>query len=50
MLIVTVRERLEEITVNLQGPLVLNPSSSKGLQLVVEEYPLRHPLVAAASV
>ncbi len=50
MLIVTVRDRLEEITVNLQGPLVLNPSSSKGLQLVVEEYPLRHPLVATASV
>jgi flagellar assembly factor FliW len=45
MLIVTVRDRLEEITVNLQGPLVLNPASSKGLQLVVEDYPLRHPLI-----
>ena len=49
MLIVTVRDRLEEITVNLQGPLVLNPSSSKGLQLVVEDYPLRHPLIGTAS-
>jgi flagellar assembly factor FliW len=49
MLIVTVRDRLEEITVNLQGPLVLNPSSSRGLQLVVEDYPLRHPLIGPAS-
>lgn len=50
MLIVTLRDRLEEITVNLQGPLVLNPRSCKGLQLVVEDYPLRYPLVGAASL
>jgi flagellar assembly factor FliW len=49
MLIVTVRDRLEEITVNLQGPLVLNPNSFKGLQLVVEDYPLRHPLIGPTS-
>ena len=49
MLIVTVRDRLEEITVNLQGPLMLNPNSSKGLQLVLENYPLRHPLIETSS-
>jgi flagellar assembly factor FliW len=49
LLIVTVRDRLEEITVNLQGPLIVNPATSVGLQLVVEEYPLRHPLFQASS-
>jgi flagellar assembly factor FliW len=48
MLIITLRDRLEEITVNLQGPLVLNPRSCKGLQLVVEDYPFRYPLVGTA--
>jgi flagellar assembly factor FliW len=47
-LIVTVRERLEDITLNLQGPLIINPISSRGLQLVIEEYPLRYPLLNAA--
>lgn len=45
LLIVTVRDRLADITVNLQGPLVLNPHSLRGTQLVVEGYPLRHPLL-----
>lgn len=49
LLIVTVRERLEDITLNLQGPLIVNPTSSLGLQLVVEEYPLRYPLLNTAS-
>jgi flagellar assembly factor FliW len=43
--IVTLRERVEEITANLQGPILLNPASRLGLQLVVEQYPLRHPLI-----
>jgi flagellar assembly factor FliW len=43
--IVTLRERVEEITANLQGPILLNPASSLGLQLVIEHYPLRYPLV-----
>jgi flagellar assembly factor FliW len=47
-LIVTVRERLEDITLNLQGPLIINPISSRGVQLVIEEYPLRYPLLNAA--
>ncbi|HXG51803.1 MAG TPA: flagellar assembly protein FliW [candidate division Zixibacteria bacterium] len=46
LLIVTVRDRLEEITVNLQGPLVVHPATARGLQLVAEDYPLRHPLIA----
>lgn len=45
LLIVTLRERIEDISVNLQGPLVINPASSIGLQLVVEHYPLRYPLI-----
>jgi flagellar assembly factor FliW len=44
--IVTLRERAEEITANLQGPILLNPASRLGLQLVVEQYPLRHPLIS----
>lgn len=44
LLIVTVRDRLEDITLNLQGPLIINPTSSLGVQLVIEDYPLRYPL------
>jgi flagellar assembly factor FliW len=46
LLIVTVRDRIEEITVNLQGPLIINQASSLGLQLVIEHYAVRHPLLA----
>lgn len=45
LLIVTVRERIEEITVNLQGPLVVSTRSHLGIQLVLEEFALRHPLL-----
>lgn len=45
LLIVTVRDRLEEITVNLQGPLVINPGTALGVQVVLEEYPIRYPLL-----
>jgi flagellar assembly factor FliW len=45
LLIVTLRERIEDITVNLQGPLIINPASSLGVQLVVEHYPVRYPLI-----
>jgi flagellar assembly factor FliW len=43
--IVTLRKRLEDTTVNLQGPLLLNPTSQLGLQLVAERYPVRQPLI-----
>ena len=49
LLIVTVRERLEDITLNLQGPLIVNPTTSLGLQLVIEEYPLRYPILNGTS-
>jgi flagellar assembly factor FliW len=49
LLIVTLRERIEDITVNLQGPLIINPASSLGLQLVVEHYPVRYPLIHSAA-
>jgi flagellar assembly factor FliW len=42
---VTVRDRVEDTTVNLQGPLVINPTTRMGLQLVIEQYPLRHPML-----
>lgn len=45
LLIVTVRDRVEDTTVNLQGPLVINPATRMGLQLVIEQYPLRHPML-----
>jgi len=44
LLIVTVRDRLEDVTLNLQGPLIVNRTSSLGLQMVLEDYPLRYPL------
>ena len=49
LLIVTVRERVEETTVNLQGPLLINVVSGLAMQLVLEEYPLRHPLILMAT-
>ncbi len=45
LLVVTVREQVEDITVNLQGPLLLSTLSRIGMQLVLEEFPLRHPLL-----
>ena len=48
MLIVTVRDRPEDITVNLQGPLIVNTASLIGMQLVVDEHPLRYPLLMPA--
>ena len=47
LLIVTLRGRVEQITANLQGPLLINVASRLAVQLVLEEYPVRHPLVAA---
>jgi flagellar assembly factor FliW len=47
LLIVTVRDRIEDITVNLQGPVLIGAASHRAMQLVLEEYPLRHPLVVA---
>ncbi len=48
LLIVTLRERIEDITVNLQGPLVINHAAALGLQLVIEHYPVRYPLLRSA--
>ena len=48
-LIVTVRERVEDITINLQGPLIVNSASLIGIQFVIEEYPVRYALIRADS-
>jgi flagellar assembly factor FliW len=45
--IVTLRDQVEQITVNLQGPLLLNPRSRLGCQFVAEQYPLRYPLIVS---
>jgi flagellar assembly factor FliW len=45
LLIVTVRDRLEDISVNLRGPLLVNPNFGLGIQLVEERFPVRHPLL-----
>ena len=50
LLIVTVRDRVEGVTVNLQGPLVINPNALLGTQLVIENYPLRHNLLSTAAL
>jgi flagellar assembly factor FliW len=47
--IATLRGRVEDITVNLAGPLLLNPSSRLGLQVVLDSYPVRYPLVDSQS-
>jgi flagellar assembly factor FliW len=44
-----VRKRLEDITVNLQGPLIVNSASLIGIQFVIEEYPVRYALIQADS-
>lgn len=42
--IVTVRDRMEDMTMNLQGPLLVNVSAQLGLQMIVEHFPVRYPL------
>jgi flagellar assembly factor FliW len=44
LVIVTVRDRVEDMTMNLQGPLVMNFTAQLGLQMVVEHFPVRYPL------
>ena len=43
--IVTLRPRLEEITANLQGPVLFNPIARLGLQVIAERYSVRHPIL-----
>jgi flagellar assembly factor FliW len=44
LVIVTVRDQVEDMTMNLQGPLVVNFTAQRGLQMVVEHFPVRYPL------
>lgn len=43
--IVTLRPRIEEITANLQGPVLFNPIARLGLQTIAERYSVHHPLL-----
>ena len=49
LLIVTLREPVEDITVNLKGPVIINVTKGLGLQLVIEQNELHHPLLPSAS-
>jgi flagellar assembly factor FliW len=49
LLIVTMRDSVDDITVNLQGPLVLSPISLRGAQMVIEDFPLCQPLLASSA-
>lgn len=49
LLIMTIREQLEQTTLNLQGPVIVNPVACLGVQLVLEQYPLRHLLFTSVS-
>ncbi|MGK5094899.1 flagellar assembly protein FliW [Deltaproteobacteria bacterium TL4] len=44
--IVTMTRDLKDVTINLQGPLIINPYKKLGLQLVISDgvYSTRHPL------
>lgn len=46
MVIVTMTKDIKDVTVNLQGPLVINMKARTGIQLVIPdgEYSTRHPL------
>jgi len=46
--IVTVRDRMEDMTMNLQGPLLMNVAAHLGLQMIVEHFPVRYPLFVPA--
>mgnify|MGYP003394633140 CR=1 FL=1 len=45
MAIVTLRQRIEEITANLQGPVLFNPIARLGLQTIAERYSVHHPIL-----
>ena len=47
--IVTVKDKLESMTANLAGPVLVNYRDRKAMQLVIEktEYPTRYPLFPA---
>lgn len=47
--IATVRDKVENMTVNLAGPVLVNSRDRKAMQFVIEktEYPTRYPLFPA---
>lgn len=43
--ICVIPENPSEATVNLKSPIVLNPRTQKGMQIILEDaFPIRHPL------
>ena len=44
--VVTVPGKIEEMTVNLQGPIIINVDSHKAIQIIVDadKYPVRYPV------
>ena len=49
--VVSIRERLEDSTINLLAPIVLNIEDKLGKQVILHhsDYRSRHPLIAAAA-
>ncbi|NLG36561.1 MAG: flagellar assembly protein FliW [Clostridiales bacterium] len=45
--IVVLPERVEDMTVNLKSPIVINAHNQRGMQLILdeEEYDIRHPIL-----
>lgn len=43
---ITVPENIENITINLKAPIVINPVTMKGCQIIVDndDYPVRYPV------
>lgn len=52
LLVVTMAPNPEEVTVNLQGPIVLNPPRMLARQIVLDgaSYASRHPFFASSSI
>ena len=46
--LVTMAKKMEEVTVNLQGPLLFNLEKRLGLQFIIQDgkYSTRHPLIS----
>ena len=47
--IVSLREKLEESTVNLRSPIIINNSTGRQIVLENDEYPFQFPLLTTAS-
>ena len=46
-LIVVIKEKFEQMTVNLKSPIVVNPATKRAAQVILEDnYSIHHPLIS----